>query len=69
LEVDTPVEVSIPVRAKNGGQQIETVRGKVVSVHVGEAGNSYGIQFDQTLNAYSQPNLFAYIERKTGNTL
>ena len=66
LEVDTPVEIRLPVRGKDGGQQIETVRGKVVRVQVGEAGNSYGIQFDQTLNAYGQPNLFAYIEKKIG---
>ena len=65
-EVNTPVEIKLPVRDKDGGQQIETVQGKVVRVQVGEAGNSYGIQFDQTLGVYSQPNLFAYVERKIG---
>jgi hypothetical protein len=67
LEVGTAVEMKIPARDKEGGQQIETIRGKVVQVHVGEAGNSYGIQFDQPLNAYGQPNLFAYLGRKTGS--
>jgi len=65
-EVDIPVEIRLPVRDKDGGQQIETVRGKVARVQIGEAGNSYGIQFDQTLNAYGQPNLFAYMEKKLG---
>ena len=64
LEVGTPMEVKIPVRGEDGGQRIETVRGKVVAVHVGEAGNSYGIEFDQMLNAYRQPSLFAYVEEQ-----
>ena len=64
LEAGTPVEIKIPVRGKDGGQQVETVQGKVVQVHVGEAGNSYGIEFDQVLNVYSQPILFAYVEKQ-----
>lgn len=64
LEVNTTVEIKIPVRGEDGGQRIETVRGKVVGVHVGEAGNSYGIEFDQMLNAYNQPALFAYVEEQ-----
>ncbi len=64
LEVSTPVEIKIPVHGEDGGERIETVRGKVVGVHVEEAGNSYGIEFDQMLNAYSQPILFAYVEEQ-----
>jgi len=64
LEVGTPIEIKIPVRGEDGEQLIETVRGKVVGVHIGEAGNSYGVEFDQILNAYHQPRLFAYIEKK-----
>ena len=63
LEVSTPVEIKISVRGEDGGRRTETVRGKVVGVHVGEAGNSYGIEFDQMLNAYSQPSLFAYVKK------
>ena len=63
-EVNTPVEIKLPVRDKDGGQQIETVQGKVVRVQIGEAGNSYGIQFEKTLDIYGQPNLFAYMEKK-----
>lgn len=64
LEVNTPVEIKIPVRGEEGGQRIEAVRGKVVGVQVGEAGNSFSIEFDQMLNAYRQPILFAYVEEQ-----
>ena len=69
LEVGAPVEIKIPVRGQDVDQQIETVRGKVVAVHIGEAGNSYGIEFDQMLDAYHQPGLFAYMEKQINKPL
>jgi PilZ domain len=64
LEVNTPVEIKIPALGGNGGQRIETVRGEIVGALVGEEGNSYGVEFDQVLNAYHQPLLFAYLEEQ-----
>jgi len=64
LEVATAIEIKIPVLRRGEDPCIETVRGKVVRAEVGEAGNSYGVEFEQLVNAYHQPMLFAYLEEQ-----
>jgi len=68
VEVNTPVEIKIPALGQGEGPRIETVRGKVVQAQVGEAGNSYGVEFEQLVNANHQPILFAFLQEQINKT-
>jgi len=47
----------------------EEVRGRVVTVHRGPAGNSFGIRFTFYLEAETQPSLHGWVESHQGKPL
>ena len=47
----------------------ETVRGKIVTVHRGPAGNSFGARFTFYLESEAQPALYGWVESHQGKPL
>ncbi|HLG22572.1 MAG TPA: PilZ domain-containing protein [Candidatus Manganitrophaceae bacterium] len=62
-------EMGIQVHGVYKGKKFEEkVTGKIVAVHRGNVGNSYGLQFSAYLESERQPSLFAWVttSRKKG---
>ena len=47
----------------------ETVQGRIVTVHRGPAGNSFGVRFITYLEPDEQPSLHAWVESHEGKPL
>lgn len=57
-------ELTLRVRGEHEGELFEEmVTGRIVAVHGGERGHSYGLQFVSHLSADVQPCLFTKIEQ------
>ena len=60
MEVNSPVEILITFKGGIGETRKDRVHGRVVSVKVGEDGNTFGIEFNEKIQQEKNPALYQY---------